>query len=317
MQKVKLMPKIIKLIILSLLILLSIGCSNFYVKVIDQHGKPVSDVKVRVGTLTNLFLVSGSKTIFYETDEEGRFNLGGPRVNIGLIQKNGYEFRHEKGFGSTDIYGNYGADRLKQEDNSYSNPYKILAWKREKPEPLIGRESAKGISLISNEKHYEVYFSNQGVFQRNLVNFKNIEDANVTLLVRYNESNEIVLNRQNKKRHPWTLTLTVPNGGLINTNDIIRNKAPEKGYKQSWTIRADEKNNIDKQIIQRFYIKSKSGQVYGHFTATFRPWYKSLRFTPYWFNLNDSRNLTRPKKYIYCKPRKYVPENCSIDDFDP
>ena len=314
------MPKTIKLIIISLFFLLSIGCSSFHVQVIDQHGKPVPDVKVRVGVLTNLFLVSGGRTDFYSTDDEGRFTLGGPRSHIELIQKNGYEFRDKTGFGSTSIYSHYdgyGAEDLKREDNSYSNPYYILAWKRENPETLIGKEYSKGIRLIPDGKYYEVAFSNEGIRQKKLVDFKTASKTNAVLLVRYREFNKIVRSRQNKKKHPWELTLIVPNGGLFKTNDIIRNLAPKDGYKQKWVIRSDDLENVDSRVSQKFYIKAKNGQLYGQFTFKFRPQFTTLSIEPYWLNPNGSRNLTRPKKYVYCKSSRFVSRNCSLDDFGP
>ncbi len=300
-----------------MVVLFSTGCSGFHVKVIDQYGKPVPDVKVRVGVLTNLFLVSGSKTKFYKTDDDGRFVLGGPRVGIELIEKNGYEFSDEKGIGSINIYSHYDPGPFKQQDNSYSNPYYILAWKREKPERLIGKQSTKGVALTPDGKFYGIYFSNEGLRQKIIDNFKSVSKTNSLLLVRYKESNEVVLNRQNIKKYPWELTIFVPNGGLIKTDDIIRNLAPKDGYQKEWKISSNELKNVDSTVTQRFYISSRNGEIYGHFTLKFRPKFRSLRFTPYWINFNASRNLTRPKEYIYCKPREFVAEDCSIDNFGP
>lgn len=311
------MLKTLKGIVLFIVLFISTGCSGFHLKAVDQYGKPVPDVKVRVGILTNLFLATGGRSDFYQTDNDGRFVLGGPRSDIELIQKDGYEFGYGKGFGSVNIYRHYDMGQLKQEDNSYSNPYYILAWKREKPEPLIGKESTKGIKLIPNSKYYEIDFSNEGVHQKKIFNFKATNKTNAIMLVRYKEFNKTVRNWQNKKKHPWELTLFVPQGGLIKTDDIIRNLAPKVGYQQQWIIRSDELENVDSKISQKFYIKAKNGQLYGQFTIEFVPQFTALSIEPYWLNPNGSRNLTRPKKYIYCKPRQFVPENCSVDDFGP
>lgn len=308
------MTKTIKLIILSLFLSLSIGCSSFYVKVIDQHGEPVPDVKVRVGTLTNLFLVSGSKTEFYNTDDDGRFNLGGPRVGIELIHKNGYEFRHGKGFGSTTTYSNF----KRGQENSYSNPYYILAWKREKPEKLLGTESSRGTPLFPNNHYYKVDIVNDRFRYPKKQPELPLKKINAELLVRFKENKNIILRKLPTVIYPWEFTLAVPNGGLIETDDIIRNLAPKAGYQQTWTIRSNDLTHKGiYSVRKKFYLKSNNGNIYGQFAIEIIPDKNYLWFKSYWLNTNSSRNLTRPKKYIYCKPRDFVPENCSIDNFGP
>ncbi|HEB55821.1 MAG TPA: hypothetical protein ENI98_05855 [Gammaproteobacteria bacterium] len=314
------MHKTMNIAFIMALVLLLSGCSGFHVKVIDQHGDPVPDVFVRVGSLANLFLVSGGRTDFYTTSSDGRFKLGGPRVSIELIEKNGYEFGKGKGFGSISIYANYGNYNAVpvEPPNSYSNPYYILAWKREAPELLVGSEGLRRVTLTSDDDFYKINFTDKGISRVAVGYSEDIETVKALLLVRYKESDEIVLNRQrNKEMHPWELTLMVPRGGLIETLDIIRNLAPEAGYKPQWTIRSSDLPYVDTVVTRRFYIKSQDGQIYGQFVVRFLPYRYSLEFKPHWLNFNASRNLTRPKKYIYCKPREFVAEDCSLDDFDP
>lgn len=305
-----------KWIFIIIVIFSATGCSGFYVKVIDQYGNPVPDVSVRVGAVTSMVITTGSRTDFYTTNSGGRFKMRASSSGIELIEKNGYEFSSDKGFGSIDVAGNYTRNEAKESPNSYSNPYNILAWKREPPEPLIGKQRAKGINLTSNDDFYPIYFTNEGVTQHAIKYKRNATPIKAPLLVRYKESEEVVLNRQSKEMHPWELTLEVPGGGLLETDDIVRNLAPEKGYKQQWTISSSDLPEIDRQFTRRFYIKAYDGQVYGQFVVTFVPHFRDLNFEPYWFNYNASRNLTRPKKYVYCN-NDFLPRDCSLDDYGP
>ena len=312
--------KMMKWIYILIAVFGATGCSGFYVKVIDQYGNPVPDVSVRVGTITTMFITAGSRIDFYTTNSDGRFKLGGPRVGIELIEKNGYEFSSDAGFGSTSIYGAYDGwysiPQYKETPNSYSNPYYILAWKRESLEPLIGNQRLSGVTLESNDDFYQIYFMDEDILLREKEYKRAAKPIKASLLVRYKESEKIVLNRQSKEMHPWELTLEVPGGGLIETDDIIRNLAPEKGYKQQWTISSSDLPEIDRQFTRRFYIKAHDGQIYGQFIFKFRPGFRSLAFKPYWFNYNASRNLTRPKRYVYCN-NQFLPRNCSLDDYGP
>jgi len=297
------------------------GCSGFYVKVIDQYGNPVPDVSVRVGTITTMFITAGSRTDFYTTNSDGRFKLGGPRVGVELIEKNGYEFSSDAGFGSTSIYGAYDGwysiPQYKETPNSYSNPYYILAWKRETPDPLlIGKKSLRRITLTLDDDFQQIYLTDKGVFLRTLEYKSKTKPIKAPLLVRYKESEEIILTRQSKEMHPWELTLEVPGGGLIETDDIIRNLAPEQGYQRQWTISSSDLPYINYKSTRRFYIKAHDGQVYGQFIIKFWPETRTLDFKPYWFNYNASRNLTRPKKYVYCN-NQFLPRSCSLDNYGP
>lgn len=300
--------------------LLVTGCSHprFHVKVIDQNGNSVPDVSVQLGVLSNFILASGGSTEFYTTDADGRFKIGGPRSFIRLIQKNGYEFENGKGFGSYSIYSNYADYGRNPPDkkNAYSNPYYILAWKRKEPELLIGADSLRGIKLFPDSQYYKINFTNKGIYREKIDQSGNIDSINAVLLVRYEESKEIVLNRQGKEMHPWVLTLAVPQGGLVKTDDIIRNLAPKDGYQQEWTIRSTDFSYINTTFTKKFYLKSKDGQVYGQFEIKLLPLPRSLRFESYWLNFNASRNLARPKKYVYCNSH-FWPSRCSLDDYGP
>lgn len=309
--------KTIKWICIIFAIFGATGCSGFYVKVIDQYGDPVPDVSVRVGAVVSMFITTGSRTDFYTTNSDGRFKMRASSSGINLIEKNGYEFSNDDGFGSTDVAGNYTRNDAKERPNSYSNPYYILAWKREIPDPLlIGKKSLRRITLALDDDFQQIYLTDKDVFLRTMEYKSKTNPKKAPLLVRYKESEEIVLTKQSKEMHPWELTLEVPGGGLIETDDIIRNLAPEKGYKQQWTISSSDLPYINYISTRRFYIKAHDGQVYGQFIIEFWPETRTLDFKPYWFNYNASRNLTRPKKYVYCN-NKFLPRSCSLDDYGP
>jgi hypothetical protein len=111
----------------------------------------------------------------------------------------------------------------------------------------------------------------------------------------------------------------VPQGGLIETTDLIQNLAPEGGYQSEWKIRvADLENKYSENGKRKFYFKSQNGQLYGQFSVELNLNGKVLTFSSFWLNPNGSRNLTRPKEYVYCPLRRDVPaDSCDLDDYGP
>jgi len=285
---------------------------KFYVKVIDQYGVPVHDVNVVVGSLTVLLMAVGSETDYLKTDSDGRFRIGGPRVGIELIEKNGYEFAGKYGYGSTSINMSYNR---KLHKNSYDNPYYIIAWKRDKPDALVGTGGYIATKLQSSEKYYNAVFLKDNSHFGKMIETKVIDQLDETLIIRYTEDKSQTIKHIAKELHPWELTLTVPQGGLIETDDIFRNLAPEVGYQQSWTIRSADLGGVGSWTKNTFYIKAKNGQIYGQFSIKYRSDMHDFSIGPYWLNFNGSRNLTRPKKYAYCQYQKEF--DCSIEEHGP
>lgn len=307
------MLKILNHIMILLFIMLTTGCSSYHVKVIDQHGQPVPDVIFVTGISSLSFPVPFAQvnpTVeFYKTDSDGRFRNGDSRLVIRYIEANGYEFSHEKGFGSSSPPYHSGGK------NSYNKPYTIIAWKRQEPELLKGTEHDRGLQVIPDNQYYKIDIMRDQFRYLKKKTGKSLESIDAELLVQYKEYKEVILNRHSKEMHPWELSLVIPNGGLIVTNDIFRNVAPKDGYQKKWTVRSSDLPRIDSSVTKKFYMKSKSGQVYGQFTIKFRPYLRNLAFTSYWLNTNGNRNLTRPKKYVYCISHHH--RNCSIDNYHP
>lgn len=293
------------------------GCSNFYVKVIDQYGEPVPDVNVQVGSLFNFFIVSSGVTSFKTTSRNGRFTVGNSSVGIEFIEKNGYEFSSNYGYGSTYFRENY----KREHGNSYFKPYYILAWKRDVPEPLVSSNGSRGVRLVPGE-YYKIDFSKGGRYQAIGTierNTQSVSDMDADLVVFLEQDPEVVMVR-GKEYHRWTISLTVPQGGLQKVKDIMPNRAPDSGYKsEPWIISYDDRYDdryIDSSVGQQFYIKSRGGETYGQFTFSYNPGFGVLSFGKFWVNENGSRNLTRPKRYIYCRSQ-FAPKDCSLDDYGP
>lgn len=295
------------------------SCSSYYVQVIDQYGAPVPDITFRVSSLSNAFLVSGYSNKYHTTTAKGRFSIGGPRVGIDLIEYNGYEFSHAHGFGSISITPKILKEYYANKPNSYKNPYYILAWKREAPEQLI--PAIGGFRLKPDNKFHQIKLkkirgSTKELYLKSLPADIRLENGEAPLLVRYKEFDEVWFDNQGKERHPWELTLRAPQGGLIATQDLIRNLAPKDGYQEEITIRSSDFRQGIYHIKRRFYFKSQNGQVYGQFEIDFTLHRREMGFDSFWLNPNGSRNLTRPKNFAYCLSR-YNVYDCSLDNYGP
>ena len=297
-----------KISIVTVLLVMLAGCSRFHMKIVDQHGQPVPEVKIEYGSVSCFFIAcsGGSRRVSSNTD--GRFTTSTPRISVHYIRKSGYEFSREDGYGSSYVLG--GA---KGKINTYSDPYIIMAWKRDSPEKLIGGEGSG--KLTPDSRYYAIDLSTRHRYPRALPGFLNVNDVDADLLVKLTPiAGEPVL-LFGKVIPAWEFEFLVPKGGLIETEDIFRNIAPESGYSQRWTIKSTDIKRSSRSFERMFYLKSRDGQLYGQFKMEFSPRYNSIDFDEYWLNPNGSRNLIRPKKYAYCL--RNTPRPCSLDDYNP
>lgn len=65
----------------------------------------------------------------------------------------------------------------------------------------------------------------------------------------------------------WSLRLSIPDGGLIETENLYMNLAPVSGYQQSFAYGGTDKDHM---IPKKFYIHSR-GKLYGRLNVEIRP----------------------------------------------
>jgi|GEM_PF-6407632 len=229
---------------------------KFYGKVIDQHGKPVEHVDV-IFKARSGYMAEGDGRQFTRGNEYGVFvieDVVGAGLGIGLV-KAGYQFNlgHVKDF---ENFPRFEDSKLWSDHSSPDNPFVFKAWKIADGYPLTSHARATyGFKL--NEIYSLDFFSS---------NKKRVKKQG-----QFGELDLQVYFTRDDDADTWEVTLTVPDGGLIETNDVYMNLAPENGYQSNMTFSGTKKTNFTMDKL--FYIHSR-GNSYGRLLVKIRPYRK-------------------------------------------
>jgi len=242
---------------------------NVYGKVIDQYGNPVVGAKVDGGVLLNVGIEgSGGKHYQTETDAQGLFtfnDLHGVRFGA-AFEKPGYEYNSKL---YTTWWDTYKPDP--------KNPMVFAMYKLQGAEPMVHSKIHDYIPCDGTEIPYD------------LLTGKRV--ANGGLIVTFTRTPADI---QTGKPFEWTLTLTVPGGGLTEIHDPYPYEAPHGGYQETTTITTGPapKTYTD-STNKTYYYKSADGK-YGRINvglqADFQPPPTSFDGSIY-LNPSGSRNL--------------------------
>ena len=262
---------------------------NIYGKVIDQNGQPVAGVDVTGGVMIfDWNTPDGERPEKYktQTDTNGLFEFTGLRgsdwfVNVAM---EGYEMNYRVGW-SGPRGGPHGTQ------SSPTNRAVLTMWKLRGAEPMVHTEIQAGLACDGIPRSF------------NLLTGQKLPSGGdlVATLIR----NPVDIDR--RKHFDWNLTLSVPEGGLIERNGGYANEAPEKGYQQTITIGMPANtNNWTPSIRRDFFFKSREGQDYGIMTidlmANYEPPPTHFEIGAY-VNPAGSRNLEiDPKKVTAAHP---------------
>jgi len=251
---------------------------DFYGKVIDQYGQPVVGADVTLGI--NLVIGRGSsqKT---QTDAAGLFQFTGIRgESVSIVpEKKGFQIEGH-GLG---LRGRNGPETGPDNRAIYT------MWKLKGPEPMMHRE----VSLRKIQPDGRLYTVD---FLKNEIT----EGTNGAgdIFVQIKRPPEV----KPREQYDWSFVMTTIDGGVIEvTNDAYLNEAPDTGYQQQHQMNRYATNVVNfstyplYRIDRTFYLKSRGGQVYGHFhinelDPAYRGGMAALRIE-YYINTAGSRNL--------------------------
>jgi hypothetical protein len=256
---------------------------SFFGKVVDQNDQPVAGAEATGEIIRAFECKPEERAMFHlptndvyktQTDTEGLFqftNVRGWKFNV-TIGKKGYQMG---GRGE----GWQGPRGLR---TSPTDRAVLTMWKLKGPEPMIHRQ-----------KFYKITPDGR-VFTIDLEKHTKIEGTNVIgdLVVQIQRPPQI----KPKEKFDWSFVMTAINGGFIEVTNVgYLNEAPENGYQQQYKI---EMTSSDPKwqgwhIEKTFYLKSRNGQVYGHFRIEIIPNYNdtSALDVEYYINPSGSRNL--------------------------
>lgn len=254
----------------------SISDINFYAKIIDQYGEPVTGVIVEYKA-TSEFLAVG--TGFGETvsDNDGYFNTVGSKgtgLSIRKFIKPGYQFTGIQNF---DNYLRF-ENSILWENYTKEKPYIFNAWKIENKPSVV--ESKNKLFLFTPDGRSSTF----DLFAKGINHFKKgVRDGDFT--VSFTKSND-----------KWHVILKMLNGGLQENNGEFSNLAPETGYVSLLKYNFPENNSDTAE--KKYYIKLRNGKYYGQMTIEYRAYNyrdgKAALTISYIVNLDHGRELVRP-----------------------
>ena len=263
---------------------------DFYGKVVDQYGKPVAGVEV-TGRV-NVMMGQGAlqKT---QTDAKGLLQFTGIRgrsLDVTLA-KEGYQIQGH-GLGTK---GQNGAD------TSPANRCVYTMWKLKGSDPMI--HDSKRYPLKSDDRVYTVDLLSKSVAD-------GTNDAG-DLYVQFKRP----LGVGPRDNFNWSFSMTANRGGLIEvTNNDYLNEAPARGYQPQYKLDQRPADAKWRGEEGTFYLKSRRGQVYGHFHIRLDPVYRdgAMLEIESFINPAGSRNLEfDPAKQTEYTPKPETNHNAS------
>jgi hypothetical protein len=241
---------------------------DYYGKVVDQYGNPVTDADVEGNIMLDSLETSKEETHITQTDNRGFFQFTGLHgASLGVhIRKEGYEM-DARGKGSKAPIG----QRSSQDDRAT-----FTIWKFRGAEP---------IKYVSTESH--VPFDGTPITFDITTGKENPNgDLRVTLL-------RVPLQvRRSGQKFDWGIKIEILHGGLIAENDAYPYWAPISGYQPYFEFNISS-NDVPwhSTMTQNFYIKNSHGQFGRMQMDTFASATPSgVRFDV-WINPSGSQNL--------------------------
>jgi len=246
---------------------------NFYGRVVDESNVAVANANVHF-EWTDLS-PAGNSEADTKSDENGFFSLRdrlGKRLIVDVV-KEGY----------------YSSGDARNASFEYANPADgLFIPDQNNPRVFHLRKKGEGVELIHGSQLFG-FRTNGPVQYLDLIQGKN------TLTPPGDLAAQIIRDsRNNEARFNWSVTISVPSGGIFETNEEFMFEAPPDGYQQS--IEVQMMTNDLHWVAgakKRFYFKSRNGSVYGWAEATIYPQYQNAAAIDldYYVNPSGSRNL--------------------------
>lgn len=229
---------------------------NFYGKVIDQDGQPVSNVRVVMHVRHPAYSPIVGLTTTYPikntlTDTAGRFDwtsgVEGDVLSVESISKDGY------------LLSPKASNAFSPATGSFENPVIIRMWKLGESANLISQDKDARIPYDGTPVVFDLLTGQKG-------SSNSAGDLRVTLI-----RNPLNIASGYRNAFEWHATIEAIDGGLIQSDDDFMYEAPEDGYQPKIQIDMPTDANKWANIYDiSFYAKTRGGQVYSRVKLEFR-----------------------------------------------
>jgi len=270
---------------------------RIFAKVLDQDNNPVEGVNVELRYFVEEgFYKRTSKNAYTTTNRDGRLYLKfwGRFSGLGF-SKPGY---WRGAMFEDPSWMEFGASP--ETKSSKSNPIVFRMWRVENPVANLHRSGDRDF-LTPDGTPYGIDLTVQ-LTERTpdtvrLTRLTPDITPSATVIVSAKNLNREWSKDRDKKYNPvdWVLTVEVPNGGLIQTDEIFPYRPPETGYSPAkWELQVNATDPNWKEVKKRFYIRLDNPTRYGliQVTAHMQPIRDTVLLTVSGLlNLSGSRNL--------------------------
>lgn len=225
---------------------------NFYGKVVDENNYPVAGAAVHMQWNTTWVPMSGgTASTDTSSDGGGLFSLTGQHGKIldVTVSKEGY-YPVDNGNG-----------RLFFE---YANPSEPTYYEPDATNPVVFHLRRKGEGAKLFSKSFDVPL-NQNHPQDRINLMQGFIKPDGVLTITSDTSKHV----NGAEAFPWTVTLSMGEGGLVETNDQFPFMAPTSGYTSTVTM---DMTNTDRdvwrgQMTKTYYFYLPSTNTYGRMTV--------------------------------------------------
>jgi len=264
---------------------------DYYIKVVDRNGEPVSGVSV---TLTSRgFSYAGSvvtgrteHVATFRTDHNGLAHLRASDVSFYVkLGKDGYAF---ESFG----------DELNDRDKPTSVPGTL-------PKPRIIHayrlpDARNGALGRPEYKRFIYRFVPDGrAIPISLDGRRPRKGVPPDLLVRLKRRLSPAPRRD--EFLAWEASIEAPDGGIAEAQDPVVVEAPETGYIANWSIAntlGDSRTRKTNRVTRHFYVKARGGRLFAHLSVMFDPIDGSKTGQAY-VDISETINMTPNSRYLY------------------
>jgi len=249
---------------------------NFYGKVVDEVGNPVPEAEAHFewNALGESEQIQRTKTDI-KSDSGGLFSLVGKRGNplSVTVSKDGYYTSPAENLRSFQYAVPYEGLFLPDP----ANPVVFHLQRKGKPEPLLHGQKIFGFQINGDPRYLD------------LLRAKITRTPPGDLAVQFGRGGV-----GSGNRYDWSVVISVPEGGILETNAELMFIAPPDGYSPQIQIRYEAQDpDWAPQVRKQFFFRSRSGGIYGRAQATIIPYYQDNAAIDidYYINPSGSRNL--------------------------
>lgn len=251
----------------------------FYGRVVDQHGQPVPNAKVRGNVeIIRYWMDQKWDEHFTTTDSNGYFHFSGLHGQALVVspKKDGYESKCDKSFEYSGLASSQ--DRHQPDPKA---PVVFTIWKQAGAQPLKHEEFDRvGVPVDGQPVSFD------------LLKGEKTSSGNGDLVVKIVRHPEHI---QRGQPFDWSAVIESPSGGIRAHSDQYPYEAPADGYAPQLTIDMPaDAPNWQSSVRRSFYLKARDGKLYARIilkiTTDYEPPPTGVTIET-WANPTGSRNL--------------------------